>query len=147
MASKLDPVAQLNNFQERFGTLGAAAIAGVGSIIVTFFGGIAILIDTGRRLITDPIGAIIDGVTGFFDVLIGGSADLIRAGVETSISSVAPGSAWAIGPATFALTVAAWGAGLYVFSQILDFESTSNLIPFTSTDVPVIGSDESEDDE
>lgn len=147
MATRLDPVDQLNNFQDRFGTLGAALVAGVGSIIITVLGGIAIVADSFRRLITDPLQAIIDGVTAFFDVLIGGSADLIRAGVETSIASVAPGQAWAIGPATFALTVGAWGLALYAFTQVMDLEATSNIIPFTMTDVPIIGSDESEDDE
>jgi hypothetical protein len=143
--SKLNPVEQMNKFQQRYGTIGKALMAGVGAIVVTLFGGIAIIIDTFRRLITDPVGAIIDSVTGLFNVLIGGSADLIRAGVETAIASVAPGAAWAIGPATFALTVGAWGAALYVFAQVMEARATSNLIPFTMTDVPVIGADEEDE--
>jgi hypothetical protein len=147
MASKLDPVDQLNNFQERFdGDIGKAIAAGFGAIIVTVLGGLALIIDAGRRLITDPIGAIIDGVTLFFEVLIGGSADIIGQGVKTTVLSVAPGGAWTIGPLTFALTVGAWGLGLYAFTIIMDMEATSNLIPFTMTDLPFIGSDESEDD-
>lgn len=143
--SRLDPIAQIENFSDRFEGIGGAIRSGVGGVIVVIFGGIALAIDAGRQLLTNPLEALAAGITDFFDVLVGGSADIIGQGVETTIMSVVPGAPWAIGPLTFVLTIGVWGIGLYVFAQIMEMRATSNIIPFSMTDLPIIGA--SEEDE
>lgn len=140
--TSLDPMGLINSFQDRWGGLGKATEAGIGGVIVTVLGGLALGVDTVRRLFTDPLIAVINGVSGLMDAIIGGAGDIIEQGVRTTVTSIAPGATWAVGPLTYGFSIVAVGVGLYVLAQILESRATSDLIPFTFTDWPLIGADE-----
>ncbi|MHB9286787.1 hypothetical protein ACKVMT_07075 [Halobacteriales archaeon Cl-PHB] len=140
--TKLNPVETVRNFTSNYDGIGGALRAGVGGIIVTLLAGIAILVNTGRRLITDPLDSVINGVSNLMGAIIGGAGDIVRQGAETTVATIAPGATWAVGPLTYAFSIASIGVGLYVLAQIVEMRSTSNILPFTFTDLPVIGATE-----
>lgn len=140
--TSLDPTDTINNFKDRFSGIGGAVEAGVGGVVITIFTGLALGIDTIRRLFTDPLIALIDGSSAFVFELVGGAAEIVEQGVQTTVESIAPGATWAVGPLTYAVSIIVVGVGLYVLAKILEQRATSDLIPFTFTDWPIIGADE-----
>lgn len=145
--SSFNPVNQVKLFKQFYDGLSDALVSGVGGVIATFFIGLALVVDSIRRLITDPLFAMGSAIADFMDGLIGGASDIIRQGVETSVQSIAPGQMWAVGPLTFALSILAMGVGLYALAWVLGRAETSDAIPFTFTDIPFIGVDEDDEGE
>ena len=145
--SSFNPVDETRNFFSRYGTLERALIAGIGGIIGTVLIGFSLFADAMRRLFTEPLNAMATGIGGLMDAIIGGAADIVQTGAVTTQQALLPGSPWAVGPLTFAFGVLAMGAGWYAFAWLLARASTSDTIPFTATDLPLIGAEEEDDDD
>jgi len=140
----INPKDLVKNFQEysEDGSIGGAFRSAAGGILAAL--GIAVIafIDVWQSLFTDPISAIIDGSVGVLNGLIGGTARILIQGATTAVQSLAPGATWAIGPLTFLMAIVLMGAAMYIFAQILQVPATSDMIPFSSTDVPFLGAEE-----
>ncbi len=149
--SRLNPVKLVKNFGDTFdGSIFNAIAWGIGGIFVTLLAGIAIVTNTVRRLITDPLGTLIGGVSDVFAAIVGGGARIVEAGVRSTVQSIAPGSAIAnsiVAPLTFAISIGLIGAGMFTLAWILEREETSNILPFTGIDLPYIGRDEDDGSE
>jgi len=144
--SRLNPVDQVEEFNKNYPDgLSSAIKAGFGGIITTIAIGIALVVDTARQLITEPLLSLISNVGNVFNAMVGGGADIIRQGVQTSIQSIAPGAEWAVGPLTYLVGIAVMAGGMYIFAQVMEMEATSNLIPFSVTDLPIIGAREEDE--
>lgn len=94
-----------------------------------------------------PVAQLATDSAGLVNSIVGGAGDIIDQGVRTSVLSIAPGATWAIGPLTAAASIAVVGVMLYVLGRVLALGVTSDAIPFTFTDFPLIGVDETEEGE
>lgn len=145
--SSFDPTKQVEQFRSLYGTISNALVSGVGGVISSFFLGMASIVAAIALMIYGPLNAMANGIADFMTGLVGGAADIIEQGVETTVTSIAPGATWAIGPLTFGLSILAMGAGLWALAWILGRAETSDTIPFTFTDIPFVGVDEEEEGE
>lgn len=106
----------------------------IGSILYAFGQGVNSMINTGFALFVDPVAALIDGSVGLVNEIWGGWQDIIRQGTATTVEAFMPGSMWAVGPLTQALSILSVAASLYVLARVLSSEWTSNLVPGTIID-------------
>jgi len=87
-----------------------------------------------------PLGTFTTNLAGFINTLIGGPGQIIDAGVIGSANQVR-----LFGIAAFPVAVAIVLAGALVFAYYTDLEVTSDTLPFSVTDLPLIGNDEGEE--
>lgn len=109
--------------------IGAIVLAAVGSFIYAISQGINASINAAFSLFVDPVDALIDGSVDIVNALWGGWVDILEEGAKTTVESLAPGSAWAIGPFTQALSILTVAIGLYLIAWVVGQEYTSNLVP------------------
>lgn len=110
-----------------------------GSILAVFFGitsGILSLAD----VVIKPVNALGSAVANLTTAIFGGPAEIILAGVEATAQSIL--GPFNVGPASFALSIAAVLGGLYVVGRYRDEEETGNLLVGLPIDIPVIGEEE-----
>ncbi|MFC7077872.1 hypothetical protein [Haloarcula halophila] len=125
--------------------LGTTIVGGIGgTFLAVFYSGID-LIQAIVNLLVLPLEALGTNAAANVTALVGGAARIVQQGALTTQQSILPGQAWAVGPLTFGFSIAATGAGLFIMSEILARAPTSDLIPFTFTDVPFVGVDEEEE--
>jgi hypothetical protein len=128
-----------------FGSIGQVLVAGFMGVILAWASqGINAIVALTNIFIT-PVSRLGANLGQIVDAFVGGGARIIAQGVETAVLSTVPGAAWAIGPLTFATNIIAAGAGLFAMAWLLSQAPTSNLIPFSFTDFPLIGVDEEEE--
>lgn len=114
--------------------LGATVIAVVISYVLAIGQGVNSMINTAFDLFVDPLGAVIDGATGFVNELWGGWQDILRQGAKTAVASIEPGATWAVGPFTQALSLISVVVSLYILAKVMASPFTSNLVPGTLVD-------------
>jgi len=105
--------------------------------IVAFFVQAANVVEAIFSLIGDPLLALGTGIGGILDSITGGASEIINAGAAASATDVS-----IFGLFGFPLGLGiALGGGL-VLAWYLGREVTSDTIPFTFTDLPLVGVDE-----
>jgi hypothetical protein len=86
--------------------------------------------------------AFAGGVESIVVSFLGGSAEIIGAGADASAGDV---SVFGIGAFPIGLLIVFVGA--FVLANYLEREETSDLLPFTFTDIPFFGVEEQTDDD
>jgi len=140
--ARIDPNDLVRNFYDDYEGIGSAGRAAIGGIIAALGIAAVALVDAVQALFTEPLASVAEGSAGVLNGLIGGAADILNQGAATAVQSIAPGASWAIGPLTYLLGIGVMGAAMYLFAQILQVPATSDLLPFTATDVPGAGAEE-----
>jgi len=105
--------------------------------ILAFFLQLANALEAIFNVFIVPISALLDGIGQFIGSLFGGISQVIGAGAAGTAQNV---QQWFV----FSLPVAV-GVVLLIammFAWYTDQDFTSDLIPFSSTDVPFVGNDE-----
>lgn len=114
-----------------------------GSILAVFFGitsGILSLAD----VVIKPVDALATALGDLTTAIFGGPAEIVLAGVQATVESIL--GPFNLGPASFALSIAAVLAGLWVLSRYRDEADTGNLIPGLPFDAPIVGEKEEDED-
>lgn len=127
-------------------TLGALLFGGIGGVLLAGFEQVIAFILAVAGFIITPLTTFTQQLGEVIIAFVGGGADIILAGVGTSVASLAPGGNFALGPFTFAGAIGSAALGLGVMAFILSLSPTSDLIPFSFTDVPFLGIDEDEEE-
>lgn len=117
----------------------AAFKQGISGAIRGVFIGIIAVIVVITDFFTKPLGAMIGGITGLVDALFGGIIDILNQTATTAVQSFAPGSTWAIGPLTWFFGILMLTGTLWLVSKMLSIDDTSNLVPGSFVDYPIIG--------
>lgn len=116
--------------------LGSIAKRGVGG----WFLALAASFITGTQAVFDvlivPINAFTDAIGDIIEAIFGSPAQIVLAGADSAAQSVGPGGEWAIGPFSFAIGVGSVLLAGVLISRYLEDTETSDLLPFTFTDVP-----------
>jgi len=110
-----------------------------GSILAVFFGitsGILSLAD----VVIKPVNALGTAVANLTTAIFGGPAEIVLAGVEATVQSIL--GPFNVGPASFALSIAAVLLGLMVVAWYRDEPDTGNLLVGLPIDIPFIGGKE-----
>lgn len=137
-----DPLSIIAFAESNWASIGAAVAGGIMGLFTGFFAGLIDVVTSIFGLITQPLDVLGIEVGNFLGALVGGAADIVTQGAVTTQQAIAPGQTWAVGPLTFAFGVVAAAAGWYVFARVLAADATSDLLPFTGTDVPGVGANE-----
>jgi hypothetical protein len=105
--------------------------------LLAFFLQLANVLEEIFNLFIVPIGALIDGIGRFLGSLFSGISQVIGAGAAGTAQNV---QQWFVLSLPVAVAVVILVA--MIFAWYTDQDLTSDLIPFTSTDVPFVGNDE-----
>lgn len=132
---RLNEVSQINDLDSALTRLLFLPIA-------AFFVQFANAIEAISRILIDPAMAFAGGVESIVVSFLGGSAEIIGAGADASAGDV---SVFGIGAFPIGLLIVFVGA--FVLANYLEREETSDLIPFTFTDIPFFGVEEQTDDD
>jgi hypothetical protein len=108
--------------------------------IAAFFVQASNAVEALTRVFIDPTIALATGADSFVTALIGGSGTILEAGAESSAEGV---GVFGIFAQPIALLVVL--ASAYLLARYLVADTTSDAIPFTFTDFPLIGADEDEE--
>jgi hypothetical protein len=143
--SSRDPLAFVTTADSRWNSIGGVVAGGImGTLLAITALGINFFQAT-ASVLTTPLEALGINLGGIVDSTVGGAADIIQTGAETTQAALLPGQPWAVGPLTFAFSILSVAAGLFVLAWILQFGATSDTIPFSFTDFPLLGVDEGEE--
>jgi len=131
---------------QQYRSLQAIIFGAIGGTILNFT-------DAGNRFITAlfnvlilPLVAFGQGLADNVTALIGGYAAIIGQGVETTVLSIAPGAAFAVGPLTIIISILTVGAATYTVAVVLAQAATSNFALGAVFDVPTPGFSGPEED-
>jgi len=113
---------------------------GIGGAILSVFFGITSGILSLADVVIKPVNALGTAVANLTRAIFGGPAEIILAGVEATAQSIL--GPFNLGPASFALAVAAVLGGLFVVGRYRDEEETGNLLVGLPVDIPFIGEEE-----
>jgi hypothetical protein len=105
--------------------------------IVAFFGSMAAAVEAGADVVILPLRALAEGAAGVLDGLLGGGGDIIEAGAQATAAGTD-----VFGILAYPIGIAIVLAGAYLLAAYLSEEETSDLLPFTTTDIPFLGSEE-----
>jgi hypothetical protein len=133
--SRLNDVSQINDLDSALTRLLFLPIA-------AFFVQAANAVEAISRVVIDPVDALATGVQSFVISLLGGSADIVQSGADTTAADV---SVFGIGAFPIALGIVFVSA--FILANYLEREESSDLIPFTFTDIPLVGVDEDTDND
>lgn len=145
MSASDDPQTLIAIADSRWDSIGGVVGGGLAGAFLAFFVSGINLLQALFDILIQPLGALGQGAGDVVAAIVGGAADIIEQGAQTTIATIAPGAQWAVGPLTFGFGILAAGGGLVVLGWMLSLEVTSNLIPFTFTDVPFFGVDEEDE--
>ena len=137
-----DPLSIIAFAESNWQSIGGAVAGGIMGVFTGFFSGLIDVITSIFGLLVQPIDVLGVEVGNFLGALVGGAADIVTQGAVTTQQAIAPGQSWAVGPLTFAFGIVSAAAGWYVFARVLAADATSDLLPFTGTDVPGVGANE-----
>lgn len=132
----LDPVATVADSD---GNISKAIMGGIAGVFTVMFTAVAVGIEAITSVFVDPLVALATELGDLIQAYI--PAELMSDAVTTSADSLGQ-----FGPLAYPAGMAIMAAGLYILSWLLSQEITSDLVPFSTTDWPVIGADE-EDEE
>lgn len=107
--------------------------------IAAFFFSLAAAIEAGANVIILPLQSFAAGVANFLDGLLGGAGDIVGSGAASSAAGTD-----VFGILAFPVGIAVTLAGAYIFAAYLSEEDTADLLPFTNTDLPVLGNEDGE---
>ena len=137
-----DPLSIIAFAESNWASIGGAVAGGIMGLFTGFFAGLIDVVTSIFGLLVQPIDVLGLEVGNFLGALVGGAADIVTQGAVTTQQAIAPGQPWAVGPLTFGFGIASAAAGWYVFARVLAADATSDLLPFTGTDVPGVGANE-----
>ena len=137
-----DPLSIIAFAESNWQSIGGAVAGGIMGVFTGFFSGLIDVITSIFGLLVQPLDVLGFEVGNFLGALVGGAADIVTQGAVTTQQAIAPGQSWAVGPLTFAFGIVSAAAGWYVFARVLAADATSDLLPFTGTDVPGVGANE-----
>lgn len=137
-----DPLSIIAFAESNWASIGGAVAGGIMGLFTGFFAGLIDVVTSIFGLLVQPIDVLGLEVGNFLGALVGGAADIVTQGAVTTQQAIAPGQPWAVGPLTFAFGIVSAAAGWYVFARVLAADATSDLLPFTGTDVPGVGANE-----
>lgn len=142
--AQIDPTDLVKNFEEYSGGDGlwGAVRSGLGGFVVAFFFAFIAMVNAGQALFTDPLGALASGSADVVTGLVGGTARILNQAATTAVQSLAPGATWAAGPLTFLFGILLMGGAMYLFAQLMQMPATSDILPFTLSDLPLVGAEE-----
>ena len=111
--------------------------------IAAFFVQAANAVEAISDVVIQPLGAFADGLVSLVGAILGdGAADVIRAGAQATQADISVFGIASL-PVSFLIVL----GSAYILSRYLTETSTSDLIPFSGTDIPFIGfSEENERD-
>lgn len=127
-------------------TLGALLFGGIGGVILAFFEQVIRFMLAIVDFFLVPLTTFTGQLGNIIIAFVGGAARIITQGAVTSVESIAPTGAFALGPFTFAEGIGAAALGLFAMVIVLSLAPTSDLIPFSFTDFPLLGVDEDDED-
>lgn len=141
MSSRIDGIRKLAN-TDRKGLKGIVALM----FLLPFYAGFNALADLIEAIANVPISmlsALADSFGGLIEAMFGGSANIIDAGAMESARALTTGIWAQFGPLTFPIAVGVVLLTSYMIMLYAKEEETGDLgIPFNTTDIPGIGSDE-----
>jgi hypothetical protein len=106
--------------------------------IAAFFVQAANAVEAISNVIIAPLGQFADGLVAIVRSLLGdGAAEIIEAGAEASAADIS-----VFGIASFPVGLGVAFGGAFVLSLYLSNQDTSDLIPFSFTDIPFLGVEE-----
>jgi hypothetical protein len=140
-----DPLSIIAFAESNWQPIGGAIAGGIMGLFTGFFSGLIDVVTSIFGLLVQPIDVLGLEVGNFLGALVGGAADIVTQGAVTTQQAIAPGQPWAVGPLTFAFGIVSAAAGWYVFARVLAADATSDLLPFTGTDVPGVGANEEQE--
>lgn len=132
----IDPVATVRNSD---GDIVAAIEGGIAGTMVVIFASIATGIESVFSVFTEPLYALAAELASLIAAYI--PDELMTAAVQSSASAVDQFGVWA-----YPIGMIVMAVGLLILSGLLSMEITSNLVPFSTTDWPIIGADEEEEE-
>jgi hypothetical protein len=140
------PKKTVRSFSDNYDGLGDVIESGLGGFLAAIFIGAVTVAQSLWGLFTTPVDRLATEIGGFLGSFVGGSGRIVSQGATTVVANISPGGQWAfLGPFTFPASILIVGAGLYAMSQVLAIAPTGNLIPFTLSDIPLVGVDEEEE--
>lgn len=136
------PDSYIRRASNNYDTIGGIIASGIGGTFLAAYASGINVIQAIVGIMVLPLEALGINLAGVVTAFVGGGAQIIQQGAQTTVASIAPGATWAVGPLTFAFGIIAASAGLYTMAYIVSLSPTSNLIPFSFTDFPLVGADE-----
>lgn len=118
---------------------------GIGGVFLAIFVSIIAGIEAVVHVVVEPINALASSLARLTVATFGRPAEIIIAGIVQTAESF--GGAFALGPATFVVSIASVLAGLYLVGQFLQEPETGNLVPGLPFDVPFVGQEEEGEDD
>lgn len=112
--------------------------------IVQFFSKGAEAIGALMDVFIVPVQTFIEGIGQLMIAILAGAAGIVGAASGASAESFRSGIFSTLGPFAFPLGIATVLMGALVMNYYLRLEQTSDLIPFSGTDFPLIGAEEEE---
>jgi hypothetical protein len=108
--------------------------------IAAFFVQASNAIEAISNLVIEPVTAFGQGLASLVNSILGGAGSIVGSGAEASAAGV---DVFGILGFLIALVVVAGGA--FIIANLAEQEETGNLgIPFSTTDIPFVGSEEDE---
>lgn len=132
-------------------SLAAIVMQGVGGTMLAIFYMIQDGIISVGQLVTRPLDALSSGAAELLSQIVTSPVPILDASVYATAQSLLPGSMFYLGPATFALGVAAVLGGVAVLAYYISLDETSNFGIGVGVDIdygaiPFLEDPEEEDD-
>lgn len=131
-----------------FGPITNALLLGITGLILAIFTGLIDLAQAITSFFSRPIFAGGAGAADIVSAFLGGIANIIITGAEVTAFSLIPGpfqSPLLVPIFAFIYAVAIVGGAAFVMALVLNRFVTSDFVPGTGTDFPVVGQDEDEE--
>lgn len=135
-------IRRLRNLTEGDVNIVNVLTAGIGAIIAAWLTGAADLGIEVWQTVTNPLDALGDGIGNIVSSTLGGSASIITTGAGNTESALSE-SLFAFPIALIIVLGVAW-----IVAKWAQREATSDtFLPFSATDIPIIGTTENADDD
>lgn len=144
--SARDPLSFVFAAESNWNSIGGVVGGGIMGVILAMTALGIDYLQAIATVLTAPLRALGVNLGALVGSYVGGAAGIIRTGAETTQQALLPGQVWAVGPLTFAFSILAAVGGLFVMAWVLSLSPTSDLIPFSFTDIPGLGVDEDEEE-
>lgn len=128
----------LETIRESDGKIQAAVAGGIAGLITLIFQGVGEGVNAIVTLFVQPLFDLAGELGALIAAYI--PNELLSAAVEISANSLA-----VFGPLAYPVGIIIMAIGLFVLSRLLAAPWSSNLVPFSTTDWPIVGTEEEEE--